>query len=91
MIYVGSEEPFNGIEFSAQQGQSLQITEVTQANPALISCADNHGLTTGDYVVITGSNSGVSVYGYHQVTRLSFYTFSVAINNTGTVGTGGTV
>lgn len=65
------------------------ISSITSANPAVITSVGAHGLTTGDKVLISGSNSGVTVDGDRAVTVISSTTFSVAVNNSGAAGTSG--
>lgn len=66
------------------------ISGNTLANPTVVTTSGNHGLTSGDTVVITGSNSTPSINGTHVVTVISPTTFSIPVNVTG-AGTAGTV
>lgn len=68
----------------------LPITSISAANPTVITTAINHGLTTGEMVTITGSNSAPSINGLQTVTVLSSNTFSIPVNVT-TAGTLGSV
>ena len=91
-VLLGSEEPFNGVELHAVQGYSYPIVAITAASSATITTSVVHGLSTGDYVLITGSNSGVDVDGYHQVTVSSTTAFVIAVNtSSGAAGTAGIV
>ncbi|MAH51682.1 hypothetical protein CMI37_38045, partial [Candidatus Pacearchaeota archaeon] len=90
-LYLGSDDPFNGFEIHALQGKALGITSVSSADPAVVTTNIEHGLTTGDYVAISGSNSGIDVDGYHAVTVTSTTAFSVVVNNSGVVGNSGFV
>ena len=69
--FFGADEPFNGIELHAVQGFSIPITAITSANPAVVTVATTHGLANNDYVYIAGSNSVVSIDGYHQITNVT--------------------
>jgi len=64
------------------------ITANTLANPTVVTSAA-HGLTSGDTVHITGSNSTPTIDGARVATVLSSDTFSVPVN-VGTAGTAGT-
>jgi len=63
------------------------ISANSQANPTMVS-STAHGMVTGDYVRITGSNSTPTIDGYRQITRLTNDTYTVAVNVTvaGTAG-----
>jgi hypothetical protein len=63
------------------------ITANTVANPTVITSA-NHGLTTGDSILIVGSDSDPTIDGTHTVTVTSANTFTVVVNVT-TAGTKG--
>lgn len=63
------------------------ISAITQANPAVITTVGNHGLTTGDKVLISGSDSSPVVDGDQAVTVISDTTFSVSVNTS--AGSGG--
>ena len=64
------------------------ITDISVANPTVITSAA-HGLTTGDQITISGSNSTPSVDGSHSVTVTGTNTFTIPVNVTvqGTTGT----
>ena len=67
----------------------LTISANTVANPTVIT-TERHHLTTGDSVMITGSNSTPAINATYTVTVLSDTTFSVPVNVT-TAGTAGHV
>ena len=73
----GKGETVNGI-----------ITANTLANPTVITSED-HNLSSGDIITITGSNSTPTIDGTHTITRISRDTFSVPVNVT-VAGTSGT-
>lgn len=58
------------------------ITSISVDNPTVVT-STNHGMITGDYVRISGSNSTPSIDGYRQITRLTDDTYTVAVNVTG--------
>jgi hypothetical protein len=64
-----------------------QITQVSVANPTVITCA-GHCLSTGDTIVITESDSTPTIDGQRVVTALTPDTFTVAVEVTvaGTTG-----
>jgi inosine-uridine nucleoside N-ribohydrolase len=62
-------------------------TAITAAAAAVVTTV-NHGLTTGDTIVVADSNSGVSIDGNQIATVLTADTFSVAVNTgAGAAGT----
>lgn len=67
---------------------SVVIASNSATNPTVISTIGNHGLTTGDVVTISGSNSVPSINGDRTVTVLTSTTFSipVAVTVAGTTG-----
>jgi hypothetical protein len=68
-------------------GGSGTITGISQANPTVVTSA-NHGLSTGETITISGSNSTPSINGNRTVTVLTSTTFRVAVNVT-TAGNAG--
>jgi hypothetical protein len=58
----------------------LLITNITAAVAAVVTTSPNHGLSSGNTVLIQGSNSTPSIDGLRVVTVLSVNTFSVAVN-----------
>ena len=71
-------------------GPSLTISSNTVATPTVVTTSAAHGMSTGDSVVITNSNSNVSINGTFEVTVLSTTTFSIPVNVSTTAGTAGT-
>ena len=65
------------------------ITDISVASPTVVT-ATGHGLTTGNSVIITGSNSTPSINGTHTITVTSPDTFTIVVNVT-VQGTRGTV
>lgn len=66
------------------------ITGNTVANPTVITTSAAHGLTSGNTITITGSDSTPTLNGTHVATVLSSTTLSVPVNVT-VVGTAGTI
>jgi hypothetical protein len=66
----------------------LPISSATAANPTVITTDGNHGMTTGKYTRISGSNTTPTIDGYHQITRLSDTTFTVPVHVTVSGNTG---
>lgn len=73
-------------------GKNGAITAISIANPTQVTSA-NHGLTTGEAVLIAGTNSTPALTGPYTVTVLDGNTFTVPVNVTvaGTTGTWKTV
>jgi hypothetical protein len=73
-------------------GKSGTITANTNTNPTVITSA-NHGLVSGEAILIAGSNSTPALAGPYTVTVITGNTFSVPVNVTvaGTAGTWTTV
>jgi len=67
---------------------TVAISANTAANPSVVT-ATAHGLTSGDLVQISGSNSTPSLNGAHKVTVVDANSFSVPVNVSiaGTAGT----
>jgi hypothetical protein len=63
------------------------ITSISVASPTVIT-SPAHGMTTGDFVRISGSNSTPSVDGRYAITRLTADTYSIAVNVTVAGNTG---
>lgn len=82
-----------GAEFSLYEilaSPALTISGNTAANPTVVTTTSAHGLSSGQMVVISGSNSTPSLNGTQVVTVLSPTTFSVPVN-VSVAGTAGSV
>lgn len=76
---------------SGLQGEAIDITASSEADPTEISTDDPHLLLTGDYVLIAGhTGSTPDINGVHAVTVTGASTFTIAVEVT-VAGTGGTV
>src|SRR5271165_1444406 len=73
-------------------GKSGTITANSAANPTVVTSA-NHGLTSGEAILIAGTNSTPALTGPYTVTVTGTNTFTVPVNVTvaGTSGTWATV
>lgn len=73
-------------------GKTGTITAISVANPTHVTSA-NHGLTTGEAILVAGTNSTPALTGPYTVTVLDANTFTVPVNVTvaGTAGTWNTV
>lgn len=86
------------VELTTQAGKvalrgdlsDLTISGNTAANPTVVTTSTAHGLTTGQTVTISGSNSTPSLNGPQVVTVLTTTTFSVPVN-VSVAGTAGTL
>jgi hypothetical protein len=71
----------SGVDVAALVGSSLAVTNVTNANPGVVTTALNHGFTTGQTGEITGMIGMSALNGVpFTITVLSEKTFSVGIN-----------
>lgn len=69
--------------------QNVSISSVSIANPTVITTSTTHGLSTGDIVNITGTNTSASTLGSFAVTVTGATTFTIPVNVTAvTTGTG---
>lgn len=81
-FYVISNSETVGESFSPNIAADNKITNISVANPTVITTSSPHGLTSGNQVVISNSNSTPSIDGVRSVTVLSSTTFSVPVNVT---------
>lgn len=73
----------SGLDFqmySVTASPAVTILSNTLANPTVVTTSGPHGLSSGQQVTITGSNSTPSINGSHVVTVISPTTFSIAVN-----------
>lgn len=79
-----------GIDLGIPAGVSaVNITSSSVADPTVITTATDHGLQTGDSILIAGDNSTPSLNGGHTVTVTGDDTFTIDVNvtNAGSAGT----
>lgn len=74
--------------FTSSVGTPVVISSNTAANPSVVTTATPHGLSSGQTIVISGSNSTPSLNGSQVVTVTGASTFTVPVNVTvaGTAG-----
>lgn len=79
------------VDYTTDPSQTvIPITSNSAANPSVVTTPVAHGLTTGQVVLISGvAGSSADINGERTVTVISPTTFSVAVNATGSGGTGG--
>ena len=67
----------------AQNSSLINITSSSVANPSVITTATNHGLSTGNTVVISNhTGSTPNINGTHTITKITNTTFSIPVNVT---------
>ena len=84
--FLGTEEPHSGFELHAMQGSKLAISFIgtSTGNDIKITTEDVHGLTTGDYVLIAGSDCEPIIDNFagnaspHLVTVINTTTFTIS-------------
>ncbi len=67
----------------------ITITSNTLANPTVVTSQKPHGLTTGDKIFVSGSNSTPTIDGERTVTVTGLSTFTIPVN-VSVAGTAGT-
>jgi len=72
-------------------GTQVDIVSISIANPTVITTAVAHGMSTGDNVRISRSNSAPLVDGTHKVTVIDATSFTVPVNVTASGNTGASV
>lgn len=87
-FYVLGSNTGIGTSFNPDISPTNLITAITSANPAVIT-STAHGLTNLEQIMISGSNSGVSIDGIWNVTVIDANHFSVPVNNSSIAGTTG--
>jgi len=82
-FYLGSNAlASTGVSFSPALPGTNSITGNTIANPTVVTSGVNHGLVTGNSIVVRGSDSVPSLNGVRVVSVLSASTFSVPLTTT---------
>jgi len=78
------------VDYTTDPGQRVfAIATASKAAACVITCTKNHGLTTGQKVFISGNTlSGPAINGDFAVTVTGLTTFTIAVNTTGSTGTG---
>lgn len=71
----------SGLNIAGLVGSSMNVTNITSANPGVVTTDKNHGYTTGQTVTMTGIVGPTSLNGVPEtVTVLSGKTFSIPVN-----------
>lgn len=81
-FYLISNSETVGASFSPNISPDNKILSISVANPTIITSLTPHGLTSGNQIVISNSNSTPSIDGVKIVTVLSTTTFSIPVNVT---------
>lgn len=76
-FYVLGNNDITGLSFNPDIGPEGDITAIGTGNPSIITTATAHGLTTGDEVVLTSTNSTPQVNGLYTITYESDTSFSI--------------
>lgn len=68
--------------------RTVAISNISVANPTVVTTVGNHNLTTGDLILVSGSDSTPTINGSRAVTVVTATTFTVPVNVTvqGTTG-----
>lgn len=87
-FYISSSDPNILTSFNPNLNQSIAITNISVANPTIVTTASPHNFSTGDTVIINSTDSTPVINGDYTITVLSPTTFSVPVNVTvaGTTG-----
>lgn len=89
-VIVGGGDPYQVadaifralFDVSTLTGSVIAVTNITKANPGVVTTDLNHGLTTGGSVTIAESNP-TNYNGTYTATVLTDKTFSIGVNTTG--------
>lgn len=69
------------VDYTLDTAQTVRaISSSTVANPTVVTTVGAHGLTTGDIILISGSDSTPTLNGSRTVTVISSTTFSIPVN-----------
>jgi hypothetical protein len=89
LLYQFAWAVASSLTISGDVGAPVSIASSTAVNPAVITTAAAHGLSTGDVVEVSGHLVNTAVNGTFAVTVLSTTTFSVpALGNGAGLATG---
>lgn len=80
-FYITANSQATADEFSPSLGTTSSISAISVANPTHVT-STAHGLTTGNQIIISGTNSTPSIDGIKTVTVLDANTFTVPVNVT---------
>lgn len=80
-FYILANSAVTGAQFSPNIQPTNSITANTLADPTVVTSAA-HGLSNGNTIVISNSNSTPSIDGVYVITFISSNTFSIPVNVT---------
>jgi len=78
-FYIVTNSTATGSQFSPDLKPLNAITNISVANPTVVTSA-THGLVTGNQIIVTSSNSTPSINGLQTVTVVNANTFTVPVN-----------
>ena len=85
----GSSLIYQGLAPSFQPTTTIGISGATAANPIVVTTTANHGLSSGQTIVISGATgNSTAANGIQVVTVLTANTFSIPVNGVGFTGLG---
>lgn len=76
-FYVMADSVSTGSEFNPDISPTLIISTIGTGATPTITTSTSHGLSTGAYVIISGSNSTPSIDGKYQITSTGASTFTI--------------
>jgi predicted RNA-binding protein with TRAM domain len=87
-FYVLGNNDNTGASFNPDIGPEGTVTGISAAAQTVITTGENHGLITGDQVVLTATDSIPSIDGLYTITFLTATSFSInrTVNTPGTAG-----
>lgn len=87
-FYISANSTDTSGAFNPDLKTITAISGTSVANPTVITTSSNHGLATGDEIIISGSSSTPTIDGIHTVTVTGATTFTIPVNVTVTSSTG---
>jgi hypothetical protein len=87
-FFISGDSNVTSNLFNPTLGTIAPITAISIANPTHIT-STAHGLSTGNQIIISGSNSTPNIDGIYTITRLDANTFTIPVNVTVAGSTGG--
>lgn len=92
IVIAGGGDPYltagaifdSGLDVSVLVGPNIEVTNITQTNPGVVTTANNHNLTSGATETMSGIVGMTTLNGVpFTVTVISEKTFSIGINTSG--------
>jgi len=81
VYYISTDSASTAGQFNPNLYQPKAITNISVANPTVIT-STAHGLSSGNQIIISGSNSTPSVDGVYTVNVTGVNTFTIPVNVT---------